>query len=156
MSQLFRSVFAANMMHKIGLLPFTPGLMADKSQLLPTTIPLSSGSKLFDATLCKRFVACSLPFNCDGCAHEEADTYCACRSPQQVVRWEMMHNGSKLSPSACLVWIWSPLTDRVWVRSHRIIPASTLIHLICDLVIVILHLESPCLFVCVSVFYLIY
>ena len=57
MSQLFKNVYAANMMHKIGLLPFTPGLMADKSQLLPTTIPLSSGSKLFDATLCKRFAA---------------------------------------------------------------------------------------------------
>ena len=61
MTQLVRSVFNANTMHKTGLLPFTLWLMADKSQLLVPTIPLSSGSKVFDATLCS-----SLPFNCDG------------------------------------------------------------------------------------------
>ena len=94
-----RTVFDANTMHKIGLLPFTVWLMADKSQVA-TSIPVSPGSFQLSAQDCL-----SLAFAADGSTQWKKliHIYCAsCRSAPS--RWSEV-NWCGTKKLSLFVWV---------------------------------------------------
>ena len=94
-----RTVFDANTMHKIGLLPFTVWLMADKSQVA-TSIPVSPGSFQLSAQDCL-----SLVFAADGSTQWKKliHIYCAsCRSAPS--RWSEV-NWCGTKKLSLFVWV---------------------------------------------------